>query len=222
MFYGAIVAVEDSGPNRAETLDFLKLRPHISGRADGSAGNVRIRYMNRSVPGWYVPVRAEDVPAAGQHFELIADAATRTSLAAAASLVALPRLAAVFEVTRHGRDGLHVAGTVSASVRQTCVVTLDPIENEIEEAVDLTFVPAGRDQSVGHGEGRAEGMRDDAPETLVNGMVDLGAIAAEFLMIGIDPYPRKPGAEFAAPAADDLGGHPFAALAAIKNRESGG
>ena len=28
--------------------------------------------------------------------------------------------------------------------------------------------------------------------------IDLGALATEFLMLGIDPYPRKAGAEFAA------------------------
>jgi uncharacterized metal-binding protein YceD (DUF177 family) len=183
--------------------------------------------MSRSVPAWHMPVRAEDIPAAGQRFELTADTATRARLATAAGLLALPRLAALFEVTRHGRHGLHVAGTVSASVQQTCVVTLEPVENDLEEAVDLTFVPEGRVPSVGHGEGDSEGMRDDAPEALVNGTVDLGAIAAEYLLLGIDPYPRKPGAEFAAPAADVAAsaaddGHPFAALAAIKNRESGG
>ncbi len=41
--------------------------------------------------------------------------------------------------------------------------------------------------------------RDEPPEPLVGGTVDLGAIATEFLILGIDPYPRKPGAEFDAP-----------------------
>jgi len=45
---------------------------------------------------------------------------------------------------------------------------------------------------------------------------DLGAVATEFLMLGIDPYPRKPWAEFAAPKVDSDGAHPFAALAALK------
>ncbi len=32
-----------------------------------------------------------------------------------------------------------------------------------------------------------------------DGTVDLGAIATEFFLLGIDPYPRKEGAEFEAP-----------------------
>ena len=172
-----------------------------------------------SAPAWRVPVRLDEVPAAGQRFALEADAGTRTSLTAAAGLAGLPRLAATFDVARHGRDGLHVTGTVWATVQQTCVVTLEPMESEIEEAIDLTFVPAaGRERSGVAGEvsPATAGDREGDIETLVNGTVDLGALATEFLLLGIDPYPRKPGAEFAAPLAEDAAGHPFAALAALK------
>ena len=51
--------------------------------------------------------------------------------------------------------------------------------------------------------------------------VDLGAVATEFLLLGIDPYPRKPGAVFDAPATGDPAGHPFAALAALKKDGTG-
>jgi hypothetical protein len=57
---------------------------------------------------------------------------------------------------------------------------------------------------------------DDPPETIRDGIIDLGAVATEFLVLGLDPYPRKPGAVFDAPPAGDPAGHPFAALAALK------
>ena len=47
-------------------------------------------------------------------------------------------------------------------------------------------------------------------------IVDLGAIATEYFLLGIDPYPRKPGAEFQPTGAGDGGAKPFAALAALK------
>ena len=48
-------------------------------------------------------------------------------------------------------------------------------------------------------------------------MVDLGAVASEFLLLGIDPYPRKPGVKFEPPPrAGDAAAHPFAALEALK------
>ena len=52
--------------------------------------------------------------------------------------------------------------------------------------------------------------------------LDLGAIATEFLILGIDPYPRKAGVEFAPPAVENDDPHPFAALAALKNGPDGG
>ena len=53
-------------------------------------------------------------------------------------------------------------------------------------------------------------------------MVDLGAIATEFLLLGIDPYPRKPGVVFEALADDEYDtAQPFSALAALKKRQGG-
>ena len=75
-------------------------------------------------------------------FELMADEKVRAALAESIGLRALPRLEASFDVSRHGREGLHVVGRVSATVGQNCVVTLEPIDSEIDEAVDLVFEPA--------------------------------------------------------------------------------
>ena len=47
----------------------------------------------------------------------------------------------------------------------------------------------------------------------MDGVVDLGAIATEFLILGLDPYPRKPGAVFEPPRERDSDGGAFAALA---------
>ena len=55
-------------------------------------------------------------------------------------------------------------------------------------------------------------LDDDEPDPIVDGKIDLGALAAEFLALGLDPYPRKPGAEFAAPVAEEDDDSPFAPL----------
>src|SRR6185503_4689372 len=48
-------------------------------------------------------------------------------------------------------------------------------------------------------------------EPLIGGKVNLGAMATEFLLLGIDPYPRKAGAEFAAVKTGNDSARPFAA-----------
>ncbi len=57
------------------------------------------------------------------------------------------------------------------------------------------------------------GAKWNEPEPLVDGIVDLGALATEFLILGLDPYPRKPGAAFEPPREGAADGGPFAALA---------
>ena len=164
---------------------------------------------------WSVPLAVSDVPESGRHIDLVADEQARAAIARLAGLRDLPRLTASFDVAPHGRGGLSVTGQVSATVGQTCVVTLEPVENQVNEAIDLVFAPAETLPVIGHGE-EIEVPLEDAPEAIIGRHIDLGAIASEFLMLGIDPYPRKPDAVFEVPAASDDSAHPFAALAALK------
>lgn len=166
---------------------------------------------------WSVPLAISDVPEAGRHLDLIADEAVRAGIAELANLRDVSRLEAVFDVALRGRGGLHVTGQVQATVGQVCVVTLEPIDNEINEPIDLLFMP---EEAVAGG-GEADPTDDDGPEPLIGGIVDLGAIATEFLLLGVDPYPRKAGAVFQAPQIGTEPAHPFAVLATLKKRQGG-
>ena len=82
------------------------------------------------------------IPETGLHRELEADAAERQAMAEVARL-ARGALRAVLASTSTPKSGgrFHVDGQVRARIGQTCVVTLDPIENEIDEPIDLMFAP---------------------------------------------------------------------------------
>lgn len=114
----------------------------------------------------------------------------------------------------------HVAGHVRARIGQTCVVTLDPIENDIDEPVDLTFAPPEQVPQLSDlVDDAAESDTEipDPPEPIENGIIDLGRLATDALFLAIDPYPRKPEAIFEPPVVpDDPEDHPFAALGALK------
>ena len=174
---------------------------------------------------WQVPVAIEDVAETGRHFDLVADDDVRAAVARVVGLRDLPRLEAIFDVTRHGADGLRVCGRVSATVGQNCVVTLEPLANDVEEDIDLLFAPPS--PSVARKAGEDEDAETDSerpqrswngPEPLIGGVVDLGALATEFLILGIDPYPRKPGAVFELPQDVKPEPGPFAALAGLKDK----
>jgi hypothetical protein len=167
--------------------------------------------------GWHVPVRREDVPDTGLHLEFEADAEVRARLAVLAGVPSVRQLGVSADLTRHG-EGLRAAGRVTANVTQTCVVSLEPIENTVEEAFDVLFQPS--DVAGAAPAGPAPEEVDDTREPLVNGAADLGAVATQFFLLGIDPYPRKPGAEFSGPAEDRAAASPFAALERLKGRDA--
>jgi uncharacterized metal-binding protein YceD (DUF177 family) len=163
---------------------------------------------------WSYPVAVAEIPEAGGHYEISADAPTRAAIAEAAGLRNVAQLDATFDLARLG-DSVKVTGTVTAKVGQTCVVTLEPIETVVSEEIDLLFSPPVDpllDPEVARKSGKGE-----PPEPLDEDNLDLGAIATEFLILGLDPYPRKPGAEFDLPKErGEEPAHPFAALAALK------
>jgi hypothetical protein len=118
-------------------------------------------------------------------------------------------------VIRQGA-GLRVSGRVSATVGQNCVLTLEPLANEVEEKVDLLFMPPSSSPADSGDAVQSDETVEakwDEPEPLVGGVVDLGAIATEFLVLGLDPYPRKAGAVFEPPRQREPDESPFAPLA---------
>ena len=123
---------------------------------------------------WSVSVRVDEVPESGRHVELEADAEARAALAKPAGVDAVERLVAAFDLSRRG-EGLHVGGLVRATVRQACIVSLEPVVNEIEEAVDVDFAPAGAADA-----GDAEAGSADETEPLTGNSVDLGLLATSF------------------------------------------
>ena len=168
---------------------------------------------------WSAVVRLAEVGETGRHLELEASEPTRAALAKPAGVDAVERVIATFDLTRRGRDGLRVNGTIRATVQQTCVVTLQPVMNEIEETIDIEFVSAFDVADIDTGSEVELAQAANEREPLVDGTIDLGALATEFLILGVDPYPRKAGVAFEAPkSASDEAGHPFAALAALKEK----
>ena len=167
---------------------------------------------------WRVLVSVERIPDTGLHREIEADEATRAAIAEIAGLREIAYVRAAFDLKPRSGDQVHVTGRVEAQVGQNCVVTLEPLESEIDEEVDLTFAPVEQIPEL------AESEDDDgdadmtaALEPIENGVIDLGRLASDMLYLAIDPYPRKEGAVFEPQvAAIDPEDHPFAALKSLQ------
>jgi uncharacterized metal-binding protein YceD (DUF177 family) len=159
------------------------------------------------------PISVENLPAEGVSVTVDATPEERAALAKDFKLPAIRALTGAFRVTGSA-SGVHVAGRVAAEISQICVVTLDPFDSTVEEEVDVDFAATGRTH-VAVGE---EDRGYDPPDEITGGHVDLGALTAEFLALGLDPHPRKPGVDFSYEAKEDGSQSPFAALKALKER----
>jgi hypothetical protein len=170
--------------------------------------------MEKKLVAWNLPVDVQDVPDAGFHLEIDAPDVVLVALAKLANVREITDLRAVFDLNRRGA-GVHVSGQVEARVGQTCVVSLEPMESKILEPIDLSFAPVAT--GTAHLVQIAPNEEEPA-EPLIDGKIDLGVIATEFLLLGIDPYPRKPGVEFSPPQAENVRNYPFAGLEVLKKR----
>jgi uncharacterized metal-binding protein YceD (DUF177 family) len=173
---------------------------------------------------WRYQVIVAQIPDTGLHRDIEADSVAREAMAELAEVREIRSAHASFDVTLR-RDGrVRVAGQVRALVGQICVVTLDPMETAIDEAIDLEFAPPEQVPQLSDLVNEAEESDEeipDPPEPITNGMIDLGRIATDALFLAINPYPRKPGAVFEPKLeAADPGDHPFAALKAFKTSEA--
>ena len=170
--------------------------------------------------------RARDAPRGWLDVAISANPEERRGLADLDKIPAIGRLDADFHVVRRGGTRLNVSGEMRARVTQICVVSLEPFEADVVEPIDVDFAPAeevARAQAAasglaGHGPEGAE--TEEPPDPIIDGKIDLGALAGEFLVLGLDPYPRKPGVTFdPAGQAGSLEERlsPFDVLAKIQN-----
>ena len=160
------------------------------------------------------PVDVMNIPPRGQEVHVEATAEECAALAADFGLPGIRRLSGDYRLTNSAK-GVHVTGLVKASITQICVVTLEPFDSDVEEEVEVDFAePAGMP---------AEPPTDineyEPPDEIVNGQVDLGALTSEFLVLGLDPYPRKPGVDFEYRDPADGKDSPFAALGNLKPKD---
>jgi Large ribosomal RNA subunit accumulation protein YceD len=96
-------------------------------------------------------------------------------------------------------ERFRLTGRITARLAQLCVVTLEPVDERIDEEVSLECWPEDQiasDDADTEPDPVFGELPDDPPVPIIGGKVDLGALAAEILASAINPYPRKDDVEF--------------------------
>lgn len=167
-------------------------------------------------------VNLDDLSGNEAVFKIDASEVERLALAARFELQAIDKLAAVVRIKRIGRKDVKFSADIAAMVVQTCVATLEPVENEIESRVELQFRPAGGE--IGDDGALVISIEDDV-EPLPEDGFDIGEIVAVELSLLLDPFPRHADADKLQEDAENALNSeekpesPFSALAGLRRKE---
>lgn len=160
----------------------------------------------------------------GKSCTVEASADERNAIARLLDLVALDRLVFDYRLAPSSGHRLRMAGRLSASVVQTCVVSLDAVPSELDVAVEIEFWPEGAFAALEkNAEADPGASLLEWPEPIKDGTIDLGKVVYETLATALDPFPKKAGASFewsegpTAEAGSRESG-PFAVLERLKRR----
>jgi hypothetical protein len=161
----------------------------------------------------------DEIPEAGLAFERSATAEECGAIARALDLLGCRSLRVRYALVPRGSGHVHLSGSLQAQVEQTCVVTLEPLLNDVAATFKVDYWPETEMPEPSGGE---VDMQDEADlEPIVAGRIEVGRVVFESLAGAIDLFPRKPGVSFEPPDAPSGGSadSPFAALSRIKNKQ---
>jgi hypothetical protein len=145
----------------------------------------------------------------------------RFQLAALFKIQSLDSFSFDYTLTPAVLDRAELTGAIRAELTQLCILTLEPVSERVDETVSVECRPQEQIGAEDASAGDADplGLPDDPPAPIVNGRVDVGAVAAEILATAINPYPRRNDAEFGWQDPRETDGRPsgpFAELAKLK------
>ncbi len=164
---------------------------------------------------WSIRIPLGDLRRGPVMLDLTPDESIERAIAQALKLVDLKGLSARVRLSPW-LDGVELSGDWTAVVTQVCGVSLDPFDTELAGDFQVRCAPLGSPLlAPPESEVEIDLEADDPPDALEHDWVDVAAYVVEHLALEIDPFPRKPGAEFTPPPAETPPS-PFAVLARLQ------
>ncbi|HZP99404.1 MAG TPA: DUF177 domain-containing protein [Reyranella sp.] len=166
----------------------------------------------------------------GSALEIAASEGERAALARRFGFLGLPAFSARVTVDRALGGQIVVEGRLRGKIVQACILTLDPVAQELNETFRLVFKRDFVEEKDPESGDAVVSAQADAPEPLEGNLLDVGEIVAEQLSLAADPYPRKPGVSLddvmpkpavrrgGRPPPKEQKRHPFAGLAALRDK----
>ena len=147
----------------------------------------------------------------------------RAALARRFGLLAVDQLTANVSLESQGREIL-LEGSLEAEVSQACVVTLDPVHSTIASRFSVRYMSPDdfAEHMIGEEEEAFLDPESEDIEPLPDHGIDVGEVVSQYLMLALDPYPRKAGMDLGAVGSGSADAeareNPFAVLKKLQDR----
>lgn len=188
-------------------------------------------------PEWSVLVDAQTVTNHPQKLRISAGEGERKALVKRLDIHQINSLSADLTLYREKGNVIHVNGLMKAHVVQSCSISADPVQTQIEETFEgwyadqdrIVMLAKARHEKLGRLADSELPIMDESedPEPLVNGMIDVGELVVQSLSLSLDSFPRRRGLEEAEsvdvlvePEGQALRKNPFEALKNWKKSKS--
>jgi uncharacterized metal-binding protein YceD (DUF177 family) len=150
-------------------------------------------------PEFSRPIEIARVPKLGSTEKITADPLECAGLAKRLQVPTVHRVSAVLRVKPWRGGGIKVSGPADIELSQISVVSLEEFRTYQTVEVERYFLNLSPSE-----------MEDSELdiEPMLHGEIDLGEIVAETIALELDPYPRRPGEEFADSAIEPDDGKP--------------
>ena len=168
------------------------------------------------------PLKLDHIDRKGTKKSIEANTDECIALSKRFDLDSIDTLKADFDIKPSGL-AYHVTGSLNAKANQISVISGDIIPTAINADIDTYLTDKTNivdfDQQK-EDEYEIKDEKDD-PESIQNGEIDLGEIAAQFLGLSLDDYPRAEGEEtgdYIEVKPEDAKPNPFAVLKDLKTK----
>lgn len=162
------------------------------------------------------PLTVADLPLAPQHYRLAADKDNLIYLAEVLQVPAVKKMQAdIYLKRQHGTPLIELEGHIAATLVLESVVSLEKFDRDYDFDFRLLYDTEATFESQ-----KEESWREDLPDVIVDGRIDLVDVMIEQTALRLDDYPRRDGEVFAFEAqfddAAEVRHNPFDMLAKLK------
>jgi uncharacterized metal-binding protein YceD (DUF177 family) len=166
---------------------------------------------------------AEDIPETGLEEKRSATAEELVAIAETLGVSTCERLGVTYSIYGISDGTYRLSGRLRARITQPCIISLEPVAQDIDEPLSVDYWPASDMPPPDKGEIDLADDESDI-EPMIDGRIDVGVLAYDVLAAAVDLYPRVAGATFEwedpkAKASPEASGkvNPFAVLAQLKD-----